>query len=69
MTVLRAYTLSEAGLYEEIEPDELGQIRSRVLRGFWLDPGWLAANPLPYPLDIMADISPDHFGGFGRADQ
>lgn len=52
------YELEPDGVYAEIAPDELGRVRSRVLTGFWLDPAWLAEDPLPDPDWVLDQIAP-----------
>ena len=46
--------LRPAGHYEPIDPDDQGRLHSSVLGGFWLDPAWLAEDPLP-DLDCALD--------------
>ena len=47
------YVLGEDGRYERFLPDREGIYRSRVLRGFWLNVGWLWQSPLPPVLDTL----------------
>lgn len=57
-----AYTLSQAGEYEEIAPDELGRIRSVAIPGLWVDPAWLWSDPMQSAraaLKLIAADSPD----------
>ncbi|MGH2561384.1 MAG: Uma2 family endonuclease [Thermomicrobiales bacterium] len=61
------YRLNDDGRYEIVPPDADGRYRFRVLPGFWLDESWLWQDPLPDPLDVLADIAPEHFGGYKRA--
>jgi len=53
------YRWTADGRYEPIPPDADGRIRSLVLPGFWLRPEWLLADPLPDPLDCLAEIAPE----------
>ncbi len=41
------YTLDHAKKYVQIQPDKEGRIRSKVLRGLYLQPSWLWRSPLP----------------------
>jgi Uma2 family endonuclease len=56
------YVLGADGKYREEAPDEDGRLHSTVLSGFWLDPAWLAADPLPSVLACFRAIAPDAFG-------
>jgi Uma2 family endonuclease len=56
---VKLYELQADGFYEEVLPDEDGRLVSRVLPGFWLRPGWLAADPLPSPYRVLRRIAPD----------
>jgi Uma2 family endonuclease len=56
------FALGLDGRYVEIAPDADGRLRSRILDGFWLDPAWLAADPLPSVVDCLRQIAPDAFG-------
>jgi Uma2 family endonuclease len=47
-----------AGAYEQVSPDAEGRLPSTVLLGFWLDPAWLAADPLPDVDDVLDEIVP-----------
>ena len=49
------------GRYVLVEPDADGRLRSRVLEDFWLDPAWLAADPLPSAISCLQEIVPDAF--------
>jgi Uma2 family endonuclease len=49
------------GRYALIESDAEGRLRSRVLDGFWLDPAWLAADPLPSVVTCLQQIVPGVF--------
>jgi Uma2 family endonuclease len=51
--------LDDAGHYQEVEPDEQGRYYSVVLPGFWIDPTWFWQDPLPNPMTILRQISPD----------
>jgi Uma2 family endonuclease len=53
------FVLGPDGRYVRLEPDADGRLRSRVLDGFWLDPAWLAADPLPSVVDCLKQIAPD----------
>jgi Uma2 family endonuclease len=65
--VCTLYRMNNHGRYEIVPPDAAGHYRFRVLPGFWLDASWLWQDPLPDPLDALAEIAPEHFGGFSRA--
>jgi len=52
------YRLTEAGTYAPLVPDADGRLHSTVLPGFWLDPAWLAQEPLPAPLAVLQKIAP-----------
>jgi Uma2 family endonuclease len=58
------YRLNDDGRYETVPLDADGRYRFRALPGFWLDESWLWQDPLPDPLDALAEIAPEHFGGF-----
>jgi Uma2 family endonuclease len=45
---------NQDGEWVEIQPDEQGRLRSKVLPGFWLKPEWFATFPLP-PVYKMVD--------------
>ena len=49
---------SAVGTYERVVPDAKGRLHSTVLPGFWLDPAWLAEDPLPDLDDVLDDIAP-----------
>lgn len=53
------YALAEDGRYEPALPDGAGRLHSTVLSGFWLDPAWLAQDPLPGPLSTFRLITAD----------
>ncbi len=53
--------LDEGGRYREADLDERGRFHSAVLPGFWLDPAWLRADPLPAVLGCLREIAPDAF--------
>jgi Uma2 family endonuclease len=53
--------LNDAGSYEPPAPDAGGRMHSRVLRGFWVDPSWLAEYALPDPDRILDQIAPGIF--------
>lgn len=44
--------------YAEIVRDVEGRLRSRVLPGFWLDPAWLAEDPLPNLAWVLEEVAP-----------
>jgi Uma2 family endonuclease len=46
------------GAYKRALPDGEGRLQSTVLPGFWLDPAWLAADPLPDVDDVLDQIVP-----------
>jgi Uma2 family endonuclease len=50
--------LNEAGYYERVQPDGAGRLHSRVLPGCWIDPDWLARDPLPDPDVVIEQIAP-----------
>ena len=52
------YELQPDGVYAEIAPDADGRVHSRVLTSFWLDPAWLAEDPLPAPDWVLDQIAP-----------
>jgi Uma2 family endonuclease len=47
-----------AGAYERVLPDAEGRLHSTVLADFWLNPAWLAADPLPDLDDVLDAIVP-----------
>ena len=47
-----------AGAYERALPDAEGRLHSTVLPGFWLDPAWPAADPLPDVDEVLDEIVP-----------
>ena len=47
-----------AGAHERALPDAEDRLHSTVLPGFWLDPAWLAADPLPDVDDVLDQIVP-----------
>ena len=53
------YELQPDGSYAELGPDDRGRLHSRVLKGFWLDPAWLAGNELPNLFEVLAEIATD----------
>lgn len=63
------YRLTPVGEYELIDPDTVGRIHSTVLPGFWLDPAWLARDPLPDPLSLMRRIAPEALRAALEADE
>ena len=56
------YTLGPDGRYVSVPTGVDGRLRLLVLPGFWLDPAWLAADPLPSVVDCFRAIAPDAFG-------
>lgn len=54
--------LDDSGRYRAEDLDERGRFHSSVLRGFWLEPAWLRADPLPDVLGCLRQIAPDAFG-------
>jgi len=50
------------GVYEPLEPDEAGVLRSEVFPGLWLEPAALLAGELATVLDVLRDglASPEH---------
>lgn len=63
------YVFGPDGRYEQIDPDADGRLHSRVLPGFWLDPVWLAADPLPDPYRTLARIAPGAAAGLFGSDE
>ncbi len=53
--------LDEGGRYREADLDERGRFHSAVLPGFWLDPAWLRADPMPSAFACLKEIAPDAF--------
>lgn len=53
---LRPYALSPDGRYQLIAPDADGRFYSTIIPGFWLDPTWLAQDPLPDTLTLLKRI-------------
>lgn len=53
--------LDDGGRYRQANLDERGRFHSAVLPGFWLDPNWLRADPLPAVLACLREIAPDAF--------
>ena len=54
--------LDDSGRYRAEDLDERGRFHSSVLRGIWLEPAWLRADPLPDVLGCLRQIAPDAFG-------
>jgi Uma2 family endonuclease len=52
------YVQNAAGSYDRALPDGEGRLHSTALPGFWLDPAWLAADPLPDVDDVLDEIVP-----------
>jgi Uma2 family endonuclease len=52
------YVLGPDRRYAAVEPDAAGRLRSHVLAGFWLDPAWLAADPLPSVITCLQEVVP-----------
>ena len=50
------------GVYELLEPDEAGVLRSQVFPGLWLEPAALLAGELATVLDVLREglASPEH---------
>jgi Uma2 family endonuclease len=53
---VEAYSLTEAGQYEPILPDESGVYQSAVIPGFFLNPEWLWRQPLPKKREILREL-------------
>jgi Uma2 family endonuclease len=53
------HRLGADGGYALIEPDAEGRSHSQVLPGFWIDPRWLAQDPLPDPIQCLLEIAPE----------
>jgi Uma2 family endonuclease len=45
--------LGRDGQYREVRPRK-GELRSRVMRGFWIRPDWLWQSPLPDKMKTLA---------------
>jgi len=54
--------LDEAGRYKEAPLDAAGRFHSVAVPGFWLDPAWLRADPLPREIDCLNAIDPGLVG-------
>jgi Uma2 family endonuclease len=50
--------LDNDGRYRPVEPDADGRYHSVALPGFWLEPTWLARDPLPEAEPLMLQIAP-----------
>lgn len=48
------FAISAGGRYAPIAPGAAGELRSRAIEGFWLDPLWLWERPLPDPVEVLA---------------
>lgn len=55
--------LDDAGRYREADRGADGVVRSVAVPGFWLDPAWLRADPLPSVVSCLRAIAPAAFGG------
>ena len=55
--------LDAAGRYAEAPRDNEGRFHSLAVPGFWLDPAWLRADPLPLETDCLHAIDPTLLGG------
>jgi hypothetical protein len=58
------YRLDAAGIYQPVQPDDLGRYHSKVLPGFWFDPRWFEQDPLANPLHLLKTIAPDAWRRF-----
>jgi Uma2 family endonuclease len=56
---VEAFVLGADGRYARLAPDVDGRLHSQALPGFWLESAWLAADPLPNPLDALRAVIPD----------
>lgn len=64
------YRLNERGRYRALGPDQKGRCHARVIPGFWLQVDWLWQQPLPSPLQALAEIAgvePKTFSAFWEA--
>ncbi len=52
---------NQQGEWVTIKPDSQGRLHSHVLPGFWLNPDWLAADPLPPVLEALEEICATEF--------
>jgi len=52
------YRLTEAEKYLAVLPDQVGRYHSAIVPGFWFDPAWFWATPIPDPLLTLAEIAP-----------
>jgi Uma2 family endonuclease len=48
------FRMAAGGRFESVRPDSDGLLHSAVMEGFWLDPRWLWAEPMPDPWDVLA---------------
>lgn len=60
-TGVEFYLLGLDGRYELATMAGDGRFYSDVVAGFWLDPAWLAADPLPNVVDCLREIVPHLF--------
>lgn len=59
------YRLGAAGRYAEVQPRD-GRLASSVLPGFWLDPAWLAQDPLPSEQATLFHIGGEAYRQYAR---
>jgi Uma2 family endonuclease len=52
------FVLNSAGTYTAVAPDAAGRLHSTVLPGFWIDPAWLAEDPLPDLDWVLDELAP-----------
>jgi Uma2 family endonuclease len=53
------YQLGPDRRYHPMPLDGAGRFHSKVLPQFWLCPDWLWRDPLPQPMDCLAEIEPE----------
>jgi Uma2 family endonuclease len=51
------YQLNDEGKYSKIDTDDENRYHSKVIEGFWLDPGWLWRNPFPSQTSVLMKIN------------
>jgi Uma2 family endonuclease len=62
------FRLDASGTYQPVQPDAEGRYHSEVLPGFWFDPKWFDADPLPNTLRLLRTITPDGWLRFTGGD-
>jgi Uma2 family endonuclease len=53
---LDAYTLGRSKQYSLIQPDDVGRIHSKVLKGLFVNPQWLWRSPLPKLSGVLKEL-------------